>query len=298
MTEAFLRSLAAAEEAIAARKLKAGDTTYTDAEGRYHLARAAAFTAEADRLATPPPVDPPPVDPPPVDPPPVDPPPTSKDTTSPLIVRAGETQSGWRVHDITGTGYPTAVDMLEGATFADSVIEDCWQALFAARAVTVRNVRVRRAGVPGQQAHIFYVRHGLLDAAIAESFKPDAGHGSEAFHGHEEGGPVSDLEWRNCQDLTPNDSSMAGYVRVERVKAVQFFKPRGKYRVGVPGVANGTIDINCREVDNLQLDGTFENGSRVSGLVHMISTGGGSGMSVAQAQASWPTVDFSGLTIG
>lgn len=293
MTPELCRALAAAHRALGLKLREAGDGTYTDHTGRFHLAAADAYDAEAARLAPAPPSPPPVPDPPP---PPAS---TDYDTTQPLIVSEGQEAIGWRVHDTPGAPeYPTAVTIREGGTFADSVVENVAQAVFAARTVTVRNVRTRMVGVAGKQAHHFYVRHGLLEGCVAESFKPDAGHDSCSFHAHREDGWVENLIWRDCTDLTSNDAVMAGYVGVRNCTIDGFTKAAGKTRLGVAGKANGRNTFRRLDVATLQIDGTFAPGTVVAGRCRELVTGGGPGMSKTDAEARWPEVDFSGLTIG
>jgi hypothetical protein len=263
-------------------------------------AGAAACVAEADRQAAatpdPDPVpDPEPTPTPDPDPTPGPAPDPGQSRTIPLAVAAGTTATGWRVHDLTTTD--TAVTLGANSVFEDSVVDGCAQAIFGAGTATIRRVTVRNFSGLSYQTHGIYLRHGLVEDVTIEQAKPNSGNGSCSFHAHKESGAVENLTWRRCRDLTPFDAVAAGYVALRNFTIDGFVKPAGKLRVGVRGVANGPIDLDGLEVNVLQLDGGFSEG-RVAGHCRALVTAGGAGMSIAQARALWPTLNFDGLTLG
>jgi hypothetical protein len=224
-----------------------------------------------------------------------DPEPPFQSRTTPLAVAAGTTATGWLVHDLTTTD--TAVTLGANAVFEDSVVDGCAQAIFGAGTATIRRVTVRNFSGLSYQAHGIYLRHGLVEDVTIEQSKPNSGNGSCSFHGHKESGPVENLTWRRCTDLTGFDAVAAGYVALRDFTIDGFVKPAGKLRVGVSGVTNGAIDLDGLDVNVLQLDGGFS-GGRVAGHCRHLVSAGGPGMSIGQARAQWPTLNFDGLTVG
>jgi hypothetical protein len=265
--------------------------TETHAAFEVYDERIVALELAADIPDEPPPPPPPP---PPPDPVPV------KDRTTPLTVGAGRTETGWNIHDTPGApDYPSAVDMGEGSTLTATTISNVPQAVFAAGTVTIEDVTVDGfGGISTQQAHGFYVRHGVLRRCWVKRVLPNTGNGSASFHAHKQSGPVENLTWEECRDDGAVDAIMAGYVAVNNCTIDGFTKPLGKLRIGVAGKANGKNTFRRLDVNVLQLDGTFAAGTVVAGRCKQLVTGGGAGMSVAQAKTRWPTVDFSGLTVG
>jgi hypothetical protein len=248
----------------------------------------------------PPPPPPPPPDPDPEPDPDPDPPPAAKERTTPLRVGAGATETGWLVRDCGNTSpYPTAVTVGEGGTLTNTTVRNVAQAIEGGGVVNLRDVIVEDfAGIPTQQAHGVYTRHGLCERVTVRRMKPNSGNGSCSFHAHKENGYVENLTWKDCVDETGADAVMAGYVGVRNCTIDGFTKPTGKLRLGAAGKANGRNSFLRLKVATLQLDGSFAAGTIVAGTCRELTTAGGPGMTNAQAAALFPGVDFSGLTRG